>query len=305
MGRLLEIKLALETGTWQPGDHRQFFVYDPKFRSIAAPPFADRVVHHAICTIIEPLFERRFIYDSYACRVDKGAHRGARRLQTFLRKKHAVYALKCDISKFFASIDHAVLCQIIRQTIPDPKLLEILDRIIAGYSPGIPIGNLTSQLFANVYLDQLDHFIKEELRVKYYLRYMDDFILLGENKTVLTKMLAAIRVFDGQVVNAPPAQSAAFPSRLGVDLVGYIVFPDHILLRPKTSGASPENCGNNKKPCVRKNYPKNLRQGFAPGLPTPATPTLSVLDGSCLLLPTSQHFSQFRHRSSCKNKLSV
>ena len=198
MGRLLEIKLALETGTWQPGDHRQFFVYDPKFRSIAAPPFADRVVHHAICTIIEPLFERRFIYDSYACRVDKGAHRGARRLQTFLRKKHAVYALKCDISKFFASIDHAVLCQIIRQTIPDPKLLEILDRIIAGYSPGIPIGNLTSQLFANVYLDQLDHFIKEELRVKYYLRYMDDFILLGENKTVLTKMLAAIRVFDGQ-----------------------------------------------------------------------------------------------------------
>ncbi|MEK7141011.1 MAG: reverse transcriptase/maturase family protein [Patescibacteria group bacterium] len=233
--RLLEIKLALETGTWQPGDHRQFFVYDPKFRSIAAPPFADRVVHHAICTIIEPLFERRFIYDSYACRVDKGAHRGARRLQTFLRKKHAVYALKCDISKFFASIDHAVLCQIIRQTIPDPKLLEILDRIIAGYSPGIPIGNLTSQLFANVYLDQLDHFIKEELRVKYYLRYMDDFILLGENKTVLTKMLAAIRVFltDKLKLTLHPRKVRLFPSRLGVDFVGYIVFPDHILLRPK------------------------------------------------------------------------
>ena len=140
--RLVEIQNALSTGTWQPGAHRQFFVYDPKFRSIAAPPFADRVVHHAICSVIEPLFERRFIFDSYACRKDKGAHLAIRRLQKFLRKKYTVYALKCDISQFFASINHAVLCRIIRQTIHDQKLLNVLDLIIAGYSPGIPIGNL-------------------------------------------------------------------------------------------------------------------------------------------------------------------
>lgn len=233
--RLVEIKQALETGTWQPGVHRQFFVYDPKFRSIAAPPFADRVVHHAICNIIEPMFEHRFIFDSYACRVDKGAHLAIHRLQKFLRKKRAVYALKCDISKFFASINHVVLRRIIRQTVHDPKLLEILDRIIAGYSPGIPIGNLTSQLFANVYLDRLDHFIKEELRIKYYLRYMDDFVILGENKAGLTKTLAAVRTFltDTLKLTLHPRKVQLFPTYLGVDFVGYVVFPDHVLLRPK------------------------------------------------------------------------
>lgn len=233
--RLVEIKQALSTGTWRPGSHRQFFVYDPKFRSIAAPPFADRVVHHAICAVIEPLFERRFIFDSYACRVDKGAHLGIRRLQKFLRKKRATYALKCDVSKFFASINHMVLRRIIRQTIYDKKLLDILDRIIVGYSPGIPIGNLTSQLFANIYLDQLDHFIKEELRIKYYLRYMDDFVILGENKADLTKTLATIRAFltDSLKLTLHPRKVRLFPTYLGVDFVGYVVFADHILLRPK------------------------------------------------------------------------
>jgi len=233
--RLVEIKHALETSTWQPCAHRQFFVYDPKFRSIAAPPFADRVVHHAICSIIEPLFERRFIFDSYACRVDKGAHRAVRRLQKFLRKKRAVYALKCDISQFFASINHDVLRRIIRQTIHDQKLLDILDRIIAGYSPGIPIGNLTSQLFANIYLDLLDHFIKEELQIKYYLRYMDDFIILGENKADLNKTLATIDIFliETLKLSLHPRKVQLFPTRLGVDFVGYVVFPDHVLLRPK------------------------------------------------------------------------
>lgn len=233
--RLVEIKQALETGTWRPGVHRQFFVYDPKFRKIAAPPFADRVVHHAICQVIEPLFERRFIFDSYACRVNKGAHVAIRRLQKFLRKKRAIYALKCDISQFFASIDHDVLRRIIGQTIHDPKLLQVLDRIIAGYSPGIPIGNLTSQLFANIYLDQFDHFIKEELRIKYYLRYMDDFVILGESKAELTKTLSAIRIFltDKLKLSLHPRKVRLFPTWLGVDFVGYVVFTDHILLRPK------------------------------------------------------------------------
>ncbi|MDP4001716.1 MAG: reverse transcriptase/maturase family protein [bacterium] len=233
--RLVEIKTALENGTWQPGLHRQFFVYDPKFRSIAAPPFADRVVHHAICAVIEPLFERRFIFDSYACRMDKGAHVAIRRLQKFLRKKHTAYALKCDISKFFASINQIVLRRIIGQTVHDPRLLKILDLIIAGYSPGIPIGNLTSQLFANIYLDQLDHFIKEELRIKYYLRYMDDFVILGKNKADLTKTLTVIRTFltDTLKLTLHPRKVRLFPTRLGVDFVGYVVFPDHILLRPK------------------------------------------------------------------------
>jgi len=192
----LNLKNYLTSNCYRPGKYRHFWVYDPKKRRISAPVFVDRVVHHALCQVIEPIFDRSFIYDSYACRRNKGNHQAMKRLQTFLRKPGAAYALKCDISKYFASINQQILLQLIKKKIADPKVLALLQIIIFSYrnpvqqdpheiassassiSRGIPIGNLTSQLFANIYLNELDYYVKQILRRKYYLRYVDDFIIL-------------------------------------------------------------------------------------------------------------------------------
>lgn len=232
---LLNLKKNLLSGRYLPGRYRLFYVYDPKHRLISAPPFADRVVHHAVCQIIDPLFDKTFIYDSYACRKNKGSHLAVKRLQGFLRKTKTDYALKCDISKYFAHIDHDILFALIKKKITDDRLLALLLQIIDSYPRGIPIGNLTSQLFANIYLDPLDRYIKQVLRRKYYLRYVDDFIILGESKNDLKKVLAQITIFlqNHLKLTLHPRKVRLFPAKLGVDFVGYVVFPNHIRLRSK------------------------------------------------------------------------
>jgi len=232
---LIKIKKHLLCGTYQPGCHRQFWVYDPKYRLISAPPFVDRIVHHAVCRIIEPIFDKSFIEDSYACRKNKGAHKTIKRLQMFLRKTRTDYALKCDISKYFAHIDHDILFGLIQKKVTDHRLLTLLRQIIDSYPVGIPIGNLTSQLFANIYLDPLDRYVKQVLRRKFYLRYVDDFLILGESKEDLKEVLANITVFLSEQLKLElhPRKVRLFPTRQGVDFVGYVVFPDHIRLRSK------------------------------------------------------------------------
>ncbi|MEW5898168.1 MAG: reverse transcriptase/maturase family protein, partial [Bacillota bacterium] len=177
---LFAIQAELINHTYRTGRYRRFYVHDPKTRPVAALPFKDRVVQHALCNVIEPLFEKSFIYDSYACRKFKGTHAGANRVTEFLksaqRKWGKVYCLKADIAQYFPSVNHRILKAIIRKKIACPDTLQLIDEIIdsgGGEGRGLPIGNLTSQLWANVYLDQLDHFIKETLREKYYVRYMD------------------------------------------------------------------------------------------------------------------------------------
>lgn len=166
---LISIQNELIWDKWKPGRWREFFVYDPKKRLIQAPPFKDRVVHHALVRIIEPLFERKFIYDSYACRAGKGTHKAMKRCVKFLRiikRNHGkVYVLKADISKYFPSINRYILKQIIQRTIRCKKTLKLIEKIINidNEPKGIPIGALTSQLFANIYLDRLDHFVKDFL----------------------------------------------------------------------------------------------------------------------------------------------
>jgi len=198
----------LRGGSYRHGKYRTFKVYDPKQRDVAAAPFTDRIVHHALVSQIEPLFERVFIHDSYACRVGKGTHAAVLRLQHFLRSAHdrfgEFYVLRADIRRFFASIDHEILLQLLGKQIHDAKTLGLCAQIIDSYREpsedprlalGQPIGNLTSQLFANVYLNHLDQFVKRTLGGGDYLRYMDDFLLIHPSKAHLEAAKAAIENF--------------------------------------------------------------------------------------------------------------
>ena len=178
----------LEEGSYQHGPYREFHVYERKPRVISAAPFRDRVVHHALCNVIQPIFERGLIEDSYACREGKGTHKAVARFEQFQRRFR--YVLKCDVARFFESVDHGVLKALLRRWIACRRTLDLCDTIISSKPKGLPIGNLTSQFWANVYLDPLDQFIKQELRARGYLRYCDDFVLFSDSREQLWRWLA-------------------------------------------------------------------------------------------------------------------
>lgn len=238
---LLTLREELVLGTYKTGHYRKFIIYEPKKREISALPFRNRVVHHAICTVIDPLFEKKFIKDSYACRIGKGTHAAADRLVASLRHAQRiwenVYCLKSDISKFFPSINHEVLKDIIRRTIRCKRTLHLIDEIIDSAPEGIgmPIGNLTSQLFANAYLNDLDHFVKEEMQVRFYIRYMDDFVLLHYDKKQLHTWKSEI---EGYLTDKLHLQlnlkTSVSPISQGVDFVGYRTWTTHRLLRKRS-----------------------------------------------------------------------
>ena len=213
---LLSLQRELLSGSYDPGKFANFFVCDPKKRLISAAPFRDRVVHHALCRISQPFFERSFINDSYANRKGKGSHRAIERFQKF--SKLHTYVLKCDIQGFFQNIDHLVLKSQIRKIISCTSTLQLIDVIIDHYeSPkdelqyfsgdnlftpverrsGLPIGNLTSQIWGNLYLNDFDHFVKEQLRCKAYIRYVDDFVLFSNCKKELWLWLNELHSYLG------------------------------------------------------------------------------------------------------------
>jgi retron-type reverse transcriptase len=240
---LLKLQCELKNQTYKTGKYRHFIIFEPKERKISALPFRDRVVHHAICSVIGVIFEKKFIYDSYACRKGKGTHAGVDRIQKFIRKVSInCYVLKCDVSKYFSSVNPEVLKQVIREKIADKELLQLLDKIIdsqeeqnSSLNNGIPIGNLTSQLFANIYLNKLDEYIKYELKIKYYLRYMDDFIILHESKEYLHGVKEKVRIFFiSMKLTLHPKKANIFPVALGVDFLGYRIFNNHRLVRKST-----------------------------------------------------------------------
>jgi len=233
---LLKLQHELKNQTYKTGKYRHFIIFEPKERKISALPFRDRIVHHAVCSVIEPVFEKKFIYDSYACRKGKGTHAGANRLQKIFRRSgNNYYVLKCDVSKYFPSVNHEILKQIIREKIADKRLLHLLDNIIDSAEKGIPIGNLTSQLFANIYLNKLDEYIKYELRIKHYIRYMDDFVILHESKQYLHEVKEKINLFFASMkLTLHPKKANIFPITLGVDFLGYRIFNSHRLVRKST-----------------------------------------------------------------------
>lgn len=244
---LLQLQNELINKTYHTGEYRTFFVYEPKARLVATLPFRDRVVQHALCTVIEPIWERRFIYDSYACRISKGMHAGADRTQDFLRaaqrKWGKSYCLKGDILKYFPNIDHGVLKSLIRKRIACPDTLWLCDEIIdsakqlnESSAKGIPIGNFTSQLFANIYLHELDKMIKHDLREPFYVRYMDDFVIIGSDKAHLHTVREHIAYFlKEHLLLELNSKTQVFPAKSrGIDFLGYRIWPTHRLLRNST-----------------------------------------------------------------------
>lgn len=252
--RLLELQAQLLSKSYAPGAYRAFWIVDPKRRLISAAPYRDRIVHHALCQVIEPVFERGFIHDSYANRVGKGTHRALDRCTYFARRHR--YALKCDLEKYFPSIDHALLLQRIARKIKCPDTLWLLERIIANsnqqepvvrYFPGddlftpferrcgIPIGNLTSQFFANVYLDGFDHFVKERLGGVAYLRFADDFILFGDDRRQLERLRRVMQDhLDGLRLSLHPRKCQIVPVAAGIPFLGWQVYPAHRRIRRRT-----------------------------------------------------------------------
>ncbi len=188
---IFQLHEELKSHRYTHGTYTPFFVTDPKLRHIHKASIRDRLLHHAVFRILYPIFDRNFIYDSYSCRVGKGTHRAVNRLERFIAKlshnnNRLVYALKCDIRKFFDSINQDILTKLIDKKIEDKDTRWLIGQILGSFSKtpgrGLPLGNVTSQLFANIYLNELDQFVKHNLKVKYYLRYCDDFIILQDDK---------------------------------------------------------------------------------------------------------------------------
>ncbi|HDP78030.1 MAG TPA: RNA-dependent DNA polymerase [Mesotoga infera] len=237
---LITIQNELIWKMYSPGRYREFVVCEPKRRIIQAPSFKDRVVQHALCNVIEPVFDLRFICDSYACRKGKGTHAGVERTIYFLRKlagsSSRTYCLKADISSYFPSIDHTVLKTLLRKRVSCEATLWLIDTIIdsssCGCTRGIPIGALTSQLFANIYLNELDTFVKHDLRAKHYVRYVDDFIILDHSKQRLREYLSEIKGYlEDRLRLALNHKTGIFPVSRGIDFLGYRIWADKLLLR--------------------------------------------------------------------------
>ena len=236
---LINIQNDLIWKTYHPSRYKYFTIYEPKQRLIAALPFRDRVVHHALCTVIEPICELSMIHDSFACRRGQGVLSGVLRTTRFLRdagrRWGRVYCLKADVTKFFPSINHEILKRILRRRIACPDTLSLIDTIIDSTETDrwLPIGSLTSQLWANVYLNELDHFVKETLRIRYYIRYMDDFVLLDADKVRLHNVLEEITAFlDDRLhlsLNGKTQIFQIYPRC--VDFLGYRIWPNYRLLR--------------------------------------------------------------------------
>lgn len=233
---ILHLQQELLNHQYQPGAYRYFKVYDPKERTIAVAPFRDRVVHHAIVRVLMPIYEQVYISDSYATRPNKGTHKAILRAQHFMRGYS--WYLKTDIEKYFDRVDHEILIELLKRKIKDRALIDLLDRIVRNApepGKGLPIGNLTSQFLANVYLDPIDHQIKEKLRVKGYIRYMDDLMLLANTRVKLVAYQQAIEDYLGNRLALDLKPSATWINRSGhgISFLGMRIFPGIIRVRPE------------------------------------------------------------------------
>ena len=239
---------ALAAGTYGPGKYHNFYIHEPKRRLVSAAPFVDRIVHHAIVNVIEPIFDRGFIDDTYACRRGRGTHLAVDRCHAFV--KRFPYYLKGDVLKFFPCVDHAILLGLLRKRIADGRLMALIEALLdwgkdilaherpQSYFPGddllsvlrpagLPIGNLTSQFFANIYLNPLDHFVKEELRVKGYVRYADDFVVFARDKAELWAWREAIEGQLGELrLRLHPHKTIVSKSDCGVKFLGFKLYPN-------------------------------------------------------------------------------
>lgn len=246
MQNILKLHHELADGTYQHGGYEHFKISDPKPRDIHKASVRDRLVHHAIYRKLYPFFDRTFIFDSYSCREGKGTHKALKQFRTYAScasNDHAntLWVLKCDIRKFFASIDQEVLMKIVSNFIPDDRVVALIAGVVASFDSGtkekgLPLGNLTSQLLVNIYMNEFDQFMKNELRTRYYVRYADDFVILSRDKNNLLKTLSYMEVFLREKLRLEMHPNKVSISTLasGVDFLGWVHFSDHRVLRTST-----------------------------------------------------------------------
>jgi retron-type reverse transcriptase len=262
MENLLDLHFCLKTKDYKHSGYHAFKISDPKPRNINKATVRDRLLHHAIHRVLYPYFETKFIYDSYSCRVNKGTHKAINRFRYFCRKvsknnTHSCWILKCDIKKFVASIDHKILIDVLSRSNLDNDTLELLQNIIDSFSTiwtsdvqvGLPLGNLTSQLLVNVYMNEFDQFVKHKLKVKYYIRYADDFVVLSEDKEYSQKILKQMKEFlEAKLkLNLHPDKVFIKTIASGVDFLGWVHFPKYRVLRTATKRRMFRNIKDNKK----------------------------------------------------------
>ncbi|AJP62064.1 reverse transcriptase [ANMV-1 virus] len=231
-----QLHQQLRDESWTPLPYKQFTAYEPKERLIRAPQFPDRIVHHALIRMLEPIYNKILIYDTYASRKNKGTHATVDRLTRFLRRDNDnVFVFHGDVRKFFDNIDHETLIKILRKKIVDERVITLIKKILTnqGISLGVTLGNYTSQWFANIYLSELDYFAKHNLKVKHYIRYMDDFLLLSDSKPELHRWKHQIEKFLNERLKLElhPVKRQIFPTNIGIDFVGYTIWKDHKKLR--------------------------------------------------------------------------
>jgi len=242
---LFQLHQELKNKTYCHFHYTAFNICDPKPRRIHKACARDRVLHHAVFRILYPIFDKFFIYDSYSCRLEKGTHRAVARLEKFCRKlsrnnHRNIFVLKCDIRKFFDSVDQNILLELIGGKIQDEKAIRLINVIVKSFekisSKGLPLGNVTSQLFANIYLNELDQLVKHKLRIKFYLRYCDDFVILGKDGRQLSRTADTIDDFlmRNLELRLHSDKIEIRKYHQGIDFLGYVVLPDYRVLRTKT-----------------------------------------------------------------------
>ncbi|MFA5777204.1 MAG: reverse transcriptase/maturase family protein [Parcubacteria group bacterium] len=260
MNNIFSLHEELFNHTYNHGGYQAFKINDPKPRDIHKASVKDRLLHHAIYRILYSFFDKTFIADSYSCRNGKGTHKAVNRFLEFSRKvsqnnAKTCWILKCDIQKFFANIDHKILLKILKEYIPDKNIIGLLENVILSFPPfkvtsprpspkrrggledaGLPLGNLTSQLFVNIYMNKFDQFAKHKLKAEYYIRYADDFVIFSKDKKWLEKQIPDIRDFlDNELkLELHPDKVSIKTLSSGVDFLGMVNFSDHRILRTKT-----------------------------------------------------------------------
>jgi retron-type reverse transcriptase len=276
MDNIYSLHNDLKNKTYTHGRYVAFNISDPKPREIHKATVRDRLLHHLIYQELYEYFDSKFIHDSYSCRVDKGTHRAINRFRGFFRKvsknnTKTCFVLKCDIRKFFANIDHAILKGILRKHIQDKNILWLLGQVIDSFKTtrqdlvkiGLPLGNLTSQLFVSIYMNEFDQFVKRELKVKYYIRYADDFVILSEDKNNLFLNLSYMRDYLKEKLKLEMHPDKVYIKTFasGVDFLGWVHFPHHRVLRTATKNRMLRNLEVNPKEESKQSYLGMLSHG--------------------------------------------
>ncbi len=254
MDNIFVVHKELLEKTYKHGGYKAFKINDPKPRDIHKASVRDRLVHHAIYRILYPYFDQKFVSDSFSCRKCKGTHKAINRFREFSYKvgknnTKTCWILKCDIKKFFANIDHQILKNILAKYIGDEDILWLLGQVINSFCTGeetgigLPLGNLTSQLFVNIYMNEFDQFVKHKLKTKYYIRYCDDFVILSEDRKFLAKTISLIQnfLFEKLKLELHPDKIYIKTMASGVDFLGWVNFPDHRILRTSTKRRMSKN----------------------------------------------------------------